>query len=126
MTSQDSPQQSTEATSAIILIRIFGLIIMLIGMALVVVPVIIGERSTLSLFAFLFSGVGLVAVGFGLLQLYLWGMYLLLTADILTVISLIITFQTLPLFKSLLIIISLLIAGYFIYNRDLFKRTDLI
>ncbi|MCF7805671.1 MAG: hypothetical protein K9N46_17295 [Candidatus Marinimicrobia bacterium] len=118
--------RSSETTTAIIVIRIFALFIILAGMALVVVPIVIGERNTLTLYAYLFSGIGLVVVGYGLLQLYIWGMYLLLGADAIAIVSLIITYRTLPFFKSLFIILGLLLAGYFILNRDLLKRSDKI
>ncbi|MBS1271325.1 MAG: hypothetical protein MAGBODY4_00454 [Candidatus Marinimicrobia bacterium] len=126
MATPESTDNSVETAGAILIIRIFALLVMLAGMALVVVPVLSGERSALTLFVFLFSGVGMVAVGYGLLQLYLWGVYLLLGADVLAIITLIITYRTLPFFKSLFIVLGVLLAVYFLLNRDLFSRSDKI
>jgi len=126
MATPPSEDKSVDTAGAILIVRIFALVVMLAGMALVVVPVLSGERSALTLFAFLFSGIGLVAVGYGLLQLYLWGVYLFLLADVLAIITLIITYRTLPFFKSLFIVLGILLAGYLIFNRDLFTQSDKI
>jgi len=104
----------------VILLRILGLIVMLAGMALVVVPFFTGDHSTIAVFVFLFSGIGLIAAGFGVVQLHSWGFYLLIGADIILMVALIINYQTLPLFKSFFIIIGLLVLGYLYLQRELF------
>lgn len=127
-TEQQHPKEpGTHATSgAVIISRFFGLLVILIGLAMIIVPLIKGVDGTLTLYAFFFSGVGFIAIGYGLLQLYLWGLYLLVTADIVAICSLIFTFRTLPFFKSFLIVVCLIIAGYFLLNREIFKRSPTI
>lgn len=107
----------------IIILRVIGLVVMLAGMALVVLPFLGIERSTITVFAFLFAGTGLIVVGFGILQIYLWGFYLLLGSDIIAIIALILNFKTLPLFKSFFILLLLLILGYIVLQRDQFQST---
>jgi len=111
-----------QSSGIVLIIRILGLLIMLAGMALIVIPILNNSRNTLDLFAFIFSGVGLIAMGYGLLQLYLWGCYLLFAADGIAVISLIITFTTLPFFKSFFIVVCLIVLGFFLVNRNLFTQ----
>jgi len=127
-TPQADPREpgTPEISGAIIISRFFGLLVILMGVAMIIIPLIKGIDGTLTLFAFFFSGVGLIAIGYGLLQLYLWGLYLLVTADIVVICSLIFTFRTLPFFKSFFIVVCLIIAGYFILNREIFKQSSTI
>ncbi|HKJ67931.1 MAG TPA: hypothetical protein VKA68_08235 [bacterium] len=115
-----------ESAGVVIITRIFGLLVMLAGVAMIIVPLISGAGTTLTLFAFLFSGVGCITIGYGLLQVYLWGLYLLIVADFCAIVSLIFTYKTLPFFKSFFIILCLIIAGYFIVNREIFKQSKII
>ncbi len=107
----------------IIILRLIGLATMLAGMALLVLPFFGLERSTIIVFAFFFSGVGLIAAGFGTLQLYPWGFYLLIGTDVVALIAFIVNYRTLPLFKSFFIVLLLLILGYIIMQRDQFQPT---
>lgn len=118
--------KSHDASGAVVIIRIFGLLLILAGLALAIVPLITGVTKTLTLFSYLFSGLGLMAVGYGLLQMYLWGFYLLLGADIILIISLIFTYMTLPFFKSFFIVVALIVIAYFLLNRDLFEKSEKI
>jgi len=120
-------QEKTSDTSAtVITTRIMGLAVMMMGIAMIIVPLIRGADNTLTLFAYLFSGMGLIVMGYGLLQLYLWGMYFLIVADVVAIVSLIFTYNTLPFFKSFLIVLCFIIAGYLIVNRDIFKQSKFI
>lgn len=125
-TIHDENNSKRQTSGAVIIIRILGLLIIVAGFALAIVPLVTGEIKTLSLFSYLFSGIGLIAVGYGLLQLYLWGFYLLLAADLVLIISLIFTYSTLPFFKSFFIVVCIIFIGYFILNRDLFKQSEKI
>ena len=107
--------------TAVIILRVIGLIVMLAGMALAIIPFFAGHHSTITVFAFLLSGVGLIAAGFGVLQLHIWGFYLLLAADIIAIIALFVNYRTLPLFKSFFIVLGLLVLGYMILQRDQFR-----
>ncbi len=127
--SQDMKEReprTAETSGTAIITRIFGLLVMLAGVAMMIVPLISGVGTTLTLFAFLFSGVGCITIGYGLLQIYLWGLYLLIVADFCAIVSLIFTYKTLPFFKSFFIVLCLIIAGYFIVNREIFKQSKFI
>lgn len=119
-------ERSLDTQGAILIIRIFGILIILAGFALIVVPLFTGYHSTVSLFAYLFAGIGIVGTGYGLIQLHLWGFYMLLAADGILVIALLFNYSTLPFFKSFIIILCLLVFGYFLLNRDLFNPSDSI
>ncbi len=119
-------EENTDSAGSVIIIRIFGLLLILFGLALAVVPLITDARKTLTLFSYLYSGVGVMAIGYGLLQLYLWGFYLLLGADVILIISLVFTYMTLPFFKSFVIALCLIIIAFFLLNRDLFEKSEKI
>lgn len=120
----DAEKHSLRDNVNVVILRLIGLLVMLAGMALVVLPFFGIEQSTISVFAFLFAGTGLIVVGFGVLQIYPWGFYLLLGSDIIAIIAFIVNFQTLPLFKSFFILLLLLILGYIILQRDQFQPTE--
>jgi len=120
----DAEKQSLRDNVNVVILRLIGLLVMLAGMALVVLPFFGIEQSTISVFAFLFAGTGLIVVGFGVLQIYPWGFYLLLGSDIIAIIAFIVNFRTLPLFKSFFILLLLLILGYVILQRDQFQPTE--
>lgn len=120
----DAEKHSLRDNVNVVILRLIGLLVMLAGMALVVLPFFGIEQSTISVFAFLFAGTGLIVVGFGVLQIYPWGFYLLLGSDIIAIIAFIVNFRTLPLFKSFFILLLLLILGYVILQRDQFQPTE--
>jgi len=122
----DSTPEVPGTQGTILVIRIFAVLIMLAGIALIIVPLITGRSNTITLFAYLFAGVGLIGMGYGLLQLHLWGFYMSLAGDIILVVALLFNYHTLPFFKSFAIIICVLVFGYLVLNRDFFQTTDTI